>query len=169
MPSGPFEALLIDAAQQAARAVSASESVLRRVEQVSSDMFRLREQIAREMSELSQRVTALESVSAERKEWDGVERREVRERLGSGDHTFQKLQTELELMKKDTEACAREVLEVNKALIKREQARDARVEKTESRRHAILMLILKYAVPPIISGIGAMAGFYFMLMKGGRP
>lgn len=169
MPSSPFELLLVEAARQAERAAGASESGLRRIEQVSSDMYRLREQNAQEMSDLSRRITVLESVSAAKKEWDGVERREIKERLGSGDHTFQKLQTELELMKKDTEACAKEVSDIKKTLLKRAELRDARFDKKESRRHAILMLLLKYAVPPIISGIGAMLGFYFMHLKKGGP
>ena len=39
MASNPFGELLLDVASQAARAANASESTLRRVEQVSSDTF----------------------------------------------------------------------------------------------------------------------------------
>lgn len=157
--SSPFEALLIDAARAAEKAAGAAESTLRRVEQVSRDMF-----------ELSQRVAALESASATKKEWDGVERRELKERLGSGDHTFQKLQTELELMKQEAEAHAKEVTSIKKSLLRREERQADMVEKKESRKHAILMLVLKYTVPALVSGIGAAAGYYFMAVaKGGPP
>jgi predicted nucleic acid-binding Zn-ribbon protein len=65
------------------------------IERVLEGVLSQGRQIANDVGELRERMAKLE----ERKEWDGVDRREVKERLGSGDHTFQKLQEEVALMK----------------------------------------------------------------------
>ena len=164
MPS-QFELLLLDVARQSERAANATESTLRRVEQVSRDMFELNQRHSAEISTLSQRVAALE----EAKKWTGEERRKVEDRLGSGDHTFAKLQTELELMKMDSVAslsairkisvdAARETADLKKAILKRG-------EKIESRRWAIVKMILQHSIPLIVSGIGTAVSLW--IMKGG--
>lgn len=144
--------LLLEVANQAAKAASAAESTLRRVEQVSRDMF-----------ELSQRVAKLE----EAKEWNGEERRKTEERLGTGDHTFQKLQKEVEILTKEVitanrtaGVAVREVEAVKKAILKRE-------EKQSSRLWDIIKIILNVVVPLVCSGIGAVIAYY--VSKGGSP
>ena len=151
--ANPFGELLLDVANQASRAASAAESTLRRVEQVSRDML-----------ELSQRVAKLE----EAKEWNGEERRKVEDRLGTGDHTFQKLLKEVDLLTKEVitanrvaASAVREVEAVKKALLKRE-------DKQSSRRWTIVKMILQAVIPLVVSGVGTMIGFYWM-SKGGSP
>lgn len=45
---------------------------------------------------LMQRVSALESAERVRSEWSGEERRKVEKRLGTGDHTFKRLETKVD-------------------------------------------------------------------------
>ena len=148
-----FGELLLEVANQAARAASAAESTLRRVDQVS-----------REMSDLAQRVAKLE----EAKEWNGEERRKVEERLGTGDHTFQKLLKEVDLLTKEVITANRtaglaikEVNAVKGMILKRE-------DKKSSRRWEVLKIVLQAAVPLIVSGLGTALSLHYMA-KGGSP
>ena len=156
MASNPFGELLLDVASQAARAANASESTLRRVEQVSSDMNNLR-------TDLGQRVAKLE----EAKEWNHEERRKTEERLGTGDHTFQKLQAEVGMLSKELlavtkalGAATRETADIKKALVKREEIKS-------SRRWEVWKIVLNVVVPLLCSGVGTAIAYY--VSKGGTP
>ena len=82
--SDPLGELLTDVSRQ----LGGVERLL----QVQAEQSR---QDREEIGRLREKVAALQKSE----EWDGVDRREVKKRLGTGDHTFRKLQTEVELMK----------------------------------------------------------------------
>ncbi len=150
--ANPFGELLLDVANQAAKAASAAESTLRRVEQVSRDM-----------SDLAQRVAKLEVD----KEWNHEERRKAEDQTGTRDYTIQKLQKEMEILTREVitanraaGSAIREIEAVKKGLVKRDV-------KSSSRRWEVIKIILNVAVPLICSGIGTAIAYY--ISKGGSP
>ena len=98
MPS-KFESLLIDLDRQTAGVIRLVENLLERVERMNSDVTHLRERIAK-----------LEKTE----EYDGLERRRVDGRLETGDHTFKKLEMEVEMAKRASERAILDVSQLAK-------------------------------------------------------
>jgi hypothetical protein len=80
---GQIEELLSDVSRQMGGVERLLEAQAAQSKQDREDIVRLREKVA-----------TLEEAGR----WDGADRRKVEKRLGTGDHTFQKLQTEVALM-----------------------------------------------------------------------
>ncbi len=124
---GQFERLLLEVQRElqktagaAERSTAANESTLRRLDDVSRDVSELREKVA-----------AL--VAA--KEYTGEDRRAVKERLETGDHTFQRLLTELELEKARAKATAVDVNNLRKSVL-------AQARRVSSRRFALTLALV---------------------------
>ncbi len=127
--------------------VSRNLSITQRLlEEVQTEQRRQSDDIG----DLRERVARLEEV----KEWNGEERREVRDRLGSGDQTFLKIARQI----KDAEEAADRAAQTAKTAL---DAIDAHTSgkhgETRLRKKALKLwaeILAPYLVPALISGAG---------------
>lgn len=141
-----FEGLLVDLSRQ----VSAAERLLQSSAQREQE-------IVRELGLLREKVARLE----EGAEWSGEERRKVDQRLGTGDHTFERLKYEV----KSAETSA--LLAIDKAssaekiaaavLAKVEEIRKS-IEKVASRASSRRWAVLKMILAPAIAFVFGILG-----------
>ncbi len=155
---GPFGELLIEAARQAERAAGAAESSLRRIEQVSRDMF-----------ELSQRVAKLEKGE----ERDGEERRDVKHKSETSDNTLKRLLYESKEAKaeaiKTRELAQEAVAKATAASVatKKVQETIGRRGDTGKRRWTLLRIAWTSFWTVILPGLVAL--LISSISKGGKP
>ncbi len=154
-----FEELLVDLAGQ-----------VRGVERLLSTVLENHKDLARQVADIRERLAKLEKGE----EWNGEERRKVGERLGTGDHTFEKLKYEISAAeKKSLEAVAKAdaaVKTANAVLGKVEEMRKTKTrqeERASSRMWYLIKLIAKHAVPLIVALVGSYCAIKFGFPKGG--
>lgn len=139
--SSKFEALLVDLSRQ----VSAAERLLQSSAQREQE-------IVRELGVLREKVAALQKGE----EWSGEERRKVDARLGTGDHTLERLKFEV----KSAEGAAERAIKAaedskrlaSSVLGKVEDIRKS-IEKTVVRASSRKWALIKMIVPPLIAAI----------------
>jgi hypothetical protein len=153
-----FEELLVDLAGQVKGIERLLQADARRQDELSRDLGLLREKVAK-----------LEKGE----EWSGEERRKVDQRLGTGDHTFERLKYEVKQAEKASESAlaeARGALATSKAVLKNvEEVRkliQKRDDRSSSRRWFVVKKIIEHAVPLIVSGVGTFLALHFQLFKG---
>lgn len=155
-----FEELLVDLARQ----VTATEQLLQAA-------ARREEELHRELGIIREKVAALQKGE----EWSGEERRKVDQRLGTGDHTLERLKFEVKEANDNASLALDRSVEAIRAsravLAKVEEIRQIiskRDARASSRLWFVVKTILQYAIPLIVSGVGTIVTFYFY-SKGGRP
>lgn len=148
-----FEELLVELAGQ----VRGTERLLQAAAQRE-------ETLVREIGLLREKVAKLEKGE----EYTGEERRKVDQRLGTGDHTFERLKYEVKRAEDLAEEAGRKSAEAAKTaqhvLSKVEELRKSitrKEQKVSSRWWFVVKTVLQYAIPLIVSGIGTLVTFYF--------
>lgn len=141
-----FEDLLVDLSRQ----VAGAERLL----QVSAQR---EQEIARELGLLREKVAKLEKGE----EWSGEERRKVSERLGTGDHTLERLKFEVKSAEGSAERALREAESAKKlastVLGKVEEIKKS-IEKTAARASSRRWSLIKMVLPPAIAFVFGILG-----------
>ena len=114
------------------------------VQRFLEDLLRRTEAQAREISSLRERIAGLERDM----QWNGEERRKVDQRLGTGDHTFKKLQEDVFLMQEREKSRIKEHEGMRKTL-------DSHGRQLASRRMA--RLLWSTVLPALITVLSAIA------------
>lgn len=126
---------------------------------------------AREIGYIRERLAKLE----EAKEWNGEDRRDVHNRLGSGDHTFILLQQRLANAETDAYRAAQTAKTALDAIDAHTSGKHGQVAVTKRRTRWIewAKLLAPFVLPPIITVIGTAMGYAALsakiLEKAGHP
>lgn len=154
-----FEALLVDLSRQVAAAERLLQSSAQREQEIVRELGSLREKVAR-----------LEKGE----EWSGEERRKVDQRLGTGDHTFERLKYEVKSAEINSAAAVEKASSAEKVaatvLAKVEEIRKS-IEKVaaraSSRRWSVLKMILAPAIAFVFGILGSIVASRYG--KAGTP
>lgn len=157
--SSAFQALLWEVSNKVSAATELVRETRNRLEALS-----------REHGEMRERIAKLE----ENKVWNGDERRDIKLRLESGDHTFELIKAQSANAERDAAAASREVAAIRKLLDERGGTK-GRVKSWLIK--ALIEGAVPLAVSAIVSGIGWIIYHAMFLaklaeaskLKGGSP
>lgn len=139
---GQMQELLIEVSKN----LAVVERLLDEVKEAQKDQ-------SEQVSDLRDRVVALEATEQEREKWSGQERRKVDDRLGSGDKTFLAIRQEI----KDAESAADRAASIAKTALDAIDAHTSgshgQPKRRSNRFWTLVYKSIPYVVPALISGL----------------
>ena len=141
-----------DLLRNAAQALGATTAKL-------DDVLEWQRHLADEMHQLRERVKGIETRLEVEKEWHGEERRSVKDRLATGDHTFDSIRE----MAKQAQQDAKTAQELLKKVLERKEDGT----KRRPRWMEVLKVAAPYVFPALVSALGAVWFYLKAGIKGG--